>query len=1257
MRPKDSSPSLYLSSLVCRIALLLHFVSWFGESSPRMVISPPLADIQPLSDFAQFPPNAAAILPSTNGGSARTIFAQLDNTREIELAASTAAASSSPSSSSPQKKRLQKRLLDNNPGPLIRPEPVPEYRPAGLALLTTVDGDLHCINKGNGEILWTRPSRAVGAIISSNVTKFTSSQRTSKQGHDIDGGKGNPDEAQVGSKVKYDSEGWTFIVEPSEIPQLYVYSNTSGLQHVESLVQLVSKSPQIRPDGKRITGGKKTGLLELEISTGEVVSTFEADTGCTGSEGIKGSGLTIVLGHAEYNLCIADPISGMQWDISYSEYFPVSENPDIGATGPLTWIGSNKDSVLALWSSAASRVLWKNRELKSPTTAVFEVFQRTATREVILSRQRKPPGVPTASWAHVGVYSDQLYVLSKKNYPFLDDTALNSVQWPYLGIEGSMDDGEDNGEDNNPRMNCNAGSPHFPGCMIGPHMIEFPFRPDGPLVVDDGSESDQRSRKEHTDDRTGDMFAPRPAISRTTTIVGWVVIAVGILTAIICSKGLDYLIKPVDTFLEEHNAPFSVSGASKTVAQGAVVISSVVSAARSALGMRSSDSQDSLPEFNDKSMIPALHSDIGRNSTIIHEKSANVRDQDGPSEKGGRKGPRGGISDQDSADGKNHGTNGAGVGGEGGKTGRKKKRGAGGKGQKAAAAAAAAAAATTTTVAVDAAAGEKTSQSGTGEADKAAQGPISSPSGSSTDKMSSEGSPTSSASSSTGPAINAPLLKSISVTDTVLGYGSHGTVVYKGNYDGRSVAVKRLLIDFYDVAFHEVRLLQESDDHPNVVRYFRSEQCDRFLYIALELCSASLDDIIERGHVQHFRDLSATLTPQKILFQIISGIHHLHSLKIVHRDIKPQNILIGEPRQRPKPSKSSSLSARSLPTIPSPPPLGSSGMITSVVRASSSPSSPALDLCPGRVLISDFGLCRKLENDQSSFHNTTAHGGRGGAGGGTIGWRAPECFSSSDRDDELLQSMVNGAIGGTSMDESSSSSQGAGVGRPGRASRMTRAIDIFSVGCVFYYVLTNGEHPFGDRYSRERNILLDQPNLDGLDSLGQEGVEAKDLISKMIAHDPADRPDAFAVMHHPFFWSANKRLMFMQDCSDRFEVEDRGVDSDQQSLLLIKLEKNAKEILVKDWYRIIDRTLIENLGKYRKYDGNSVRDLLRALRNKKHHYQDLPPHVKRALGELPHGFLNYFTSRFPKLMLHLYYIVADDPILRNESMFRHYFVD
>lgn len=51
----------------------------------------------------------------------------------------------------------------------------------------------------------------------------------------------------------------------------------------------------------------------------------------------------------------------------------------------------------------------------------------------------------------------------------------------------------------------------------------------------------------------------------------------------------------------------------------------------------------------------------------------------------------------------------------------------------------------------------------------------------------------------------------------VLGYGSHGTVVLKGTFQGRAVAVKRLLKEYVTIASHEVKLLQESDDHANVM--------------------------------------------------------------------------------------------------------------------------------------------------------------------------------------------------------------------------------------------------------------------------------------------------------------------------------------------------------------------------------------------------------------------------------------------------------
>ncbi|ORZ12753.1 kinase-like domain-containing protein [Absidia repens] len=437
----------------------------------------------------------------------------------------------------------------------------------------------------------------------------------------------------------------------------------------------------------------------------------------------------------------------------------------------------------------------------------------------------------------------------------------------------------------------------------------------------------------------------------------------------------------------------------------------------------------------------------------------------------------------------------------------------------------------------------------------------------------------------------------LDISESVLGYGSHGTVVYKGIFDGRAVAVKRLLIDFYDVAYQEVKLLQESDDHPNVIRYFYKEESDRFLYIALELCFGSLQDCMDRSLSIPDMKLYDQMDPANTLYQITSGIRHLHSLKIVHRDLKPQNILLAPTKHQ------------------------------------TSNDTPAI-----RILISDFGLCKKLDGEQSSFHYTAA------SPAGTSGWRAPELLagalaaSASSSDHTSFSNSSNG--NGSDMDPN----------RIGRV-KATRAIDIFSAGCIFYYVLSNGDHPFGNRFGRENNILKGDYDITKLEDMGEDGMEAMDLIDSMINTNPRSRPTADKVLAHPFFWSTSKRLSFLQDASDRFEVEQR----DPPSPLLQCLEKDAKKIVGYDWYRRIDRVVVNDLGKFRKYDGKRVRDLLRALRNKKHHWQDLPDPVKRALGEPPDQYLYYFTARFPRLLLHTYHIISNDDALTHEGALRQYF--
>ena len=68
--------------------------------------------------------------------------------------------------------------------------------------------------------------------------------------------------------------------------------------------------------------------------------------------------------------------------------------------------------------------------------------------------------------------------------------------------------------------------------------------------------------------------------------------------------------------------------------------------------------------------------------------------------------------------------------------------------------------------------------------------------------------------------------------------------ILRGKFDNRDVAVKRVLAACFTIADREVDLLRESDEHPNVIRYFCMEQDRQFRYIALEYCFATLHDYV-----------------------------------------------------------------------------------------------------------------------------------------------------------------------------------------------------------------------------------------------------------------------------------------------------------------------------------------------------------------------------------------------------------------------------
>lgn len=318
---------------------------------------------------------------------------------------------------------------------------------------------------------------------------------------------------------------------------------------------------------------------------------------------------------------------------------------------------------------------------------------------------------------------------------------------------------------------------------------------------------------------------------------------------------------------------------------------------------------------------------------------------------------------------------------------------------------------------------------------------------------------------------------------------------------------------------------------------------------------------MERLLPPHQMEMYDQMDPVSILRQTMNGIQHLHSLKIVHRDIKPQNILLA-------------------------------------------PSKHGTDL---RVLLSDFGLCKKLDGEQTSFHYTAI------SPAGTVGWRAPELLKGCIAVEEFAKSQ------NSQSDHKSDTSVYSQ-----QETKATRAIDIFSTGCLFYYVLTGGDHPYGDRFARESNILKGEYDLDKLTSMGEDGVDAMDLIESMLDPVPGERPTASKVLSHPFFWNPTQRLAFLQDVSDRLEVEKR----EPPSPLLMRLEKDADKIIGHDWYRRIDRVVAQDLRKFRKYDGKRVRDLLRALRNK---VGDIIPVIRKKGGMLNDCFFLRFRNTIGKI--------------------------
>ncbi|XP_046842689.1 serine/threonine-protein kinase/endoribonuclease IRE1-like [Xenia sp. Carnegie-2017] len=205
------------------------------------------------------------------------------------------------------------------------------------------------------------------------------------------------------------------------------------------------------------------------------------------------------------------------------------------------------------------------------------------------------------------------------------------------------------------------------------------------------------------------------------------------------------------------------------------------------------------------------------------------------------------------------------------------------------------------------------------------------------------------------------------------------------------------------------------------------------------------------------------------------------------------------------------------------------------------------------------------------------------------------------------------------------------------------SVDIFSLGCVYHFVITRGGHPFGvltDLDSCQDNICSKENNFN-LDDINEHYKEtpylaslARDLISKMISFYPVERPEALDVLHHPLLWTSKDRLSFFDELGKIVEEKkDARIVAFKE-----KLERGAANVFGKSWKVKVDKALRSDCEKY---DEDKMHTLLRVIRNKIQHIKTLGPKLKEIFSYNSDGVVDYFLLCFPEILLYTYSIARE----------------
>ncbi|KAI4876951.1 hypothetical protein NFI96_019066 [Prochilodus magdalenae] len=314
-----------------------------------------------------------------------------------------------------------------------------------------------------------------------------------------------------------------------------------------------------------------------------------------------------------------------------------------------------------------------------------------------------------------------------------------------------------------------------------------------------------------------------------------------------------------------------------------------------------------------------------------------------------------------------------------------------------------------------------------------------------------------------------------------LGEGADGTLYLGIKADGTEVAIKRMIKANNDQLKNEIshlRLLESI----HIVRYVDLFEDEHFSYLVLQLCECDLEQHMKELRQKEIRDEDRMKALKKVAQEVLLGLQEVHKAGVIHRDIKPQNVLID---------------------------------------------------VNGGARLADFGISRRLNRSRSIRYTSRA---------GTEGWEATEILACRDTKCHYTESTDIQVCAPHCIP--ASGEEILNCKSPNQCLTLITALLVITfivvtraevAGMLVHYILSDGHHPFGEYPEVSGNIWKGQYTLQ---EKIEKDAEAKDLIESMIPKEPEKRLKTIEeAVKHPYFWDDERRDMFLRTVGDEEAVQ------------------------------------------------------------------------------------------------------------------------